>query len=91
MPEFPPDPAQAGVVAVASEPDGEGGRIFAYEGDPPRETGGLPDLDGLTHEEDLVSAMKELGYRLTMVGGGAGSGERRRFYFRKRDAADEEG
>lgn len=91
MPEFPPDPARAGVVAVASEPDGEDGRAFAYEGGPPDDAGDLPDLDDLAHEEELVNAMMELGYRLTMVGGGAGSGERRRFYFRKKEGEGEAG
>jgi len=78
---FPPDPRSAGVVVVASRSDGEGGRIFEFEGDPP-EDAGLPDPADLADEDDLVGRMKEAGYRLTMVGGGAASGEDRRFYFR---------
>lgn len=79
MPQFPPE--QEDVVVVSSEPDGEEGRRFTLEGD----AGDGFDLDagGIRHEDDLVAAMAERGYTLTMVGGGSRSDEVRRFYFRE--------
>lgn len=81
MPRFPPE--QGDVVVVSSEPDGEGGRRFLLEEEP---DDGL-DLEsaGVRHEDDLVAAMEERGYTLTMVGGGSRSDEVRRFYFRPTD------
>lgn len=84
MTEFPPD--RSDVVAVVSRQAGEDRRAFGFDGELPAEAGSLPDLGELRHESDLVAAMKERGYRLTMVGGGAGGDELRRFYFRKRQA-----
>lgn len=81
MPEFPPDTDE--VLAVASRQAGDDRRSFEYQGELPDDVDDLPDLSELVHENDLVAAMKDRGYRLTMVGGGAGSGELRRFYFRK--------
>lgn len=82
MASFPPE--RKDVVAVASRPaDGER-REFAFDGELPEERERLPDLQEIHHESDLVAAMKERGYRLTMVGGGAGGEDLRRFYFRKR-------
>lgn len=82
MTEFPPDRSE--VIAVVSRQAGESRRAFGFDGEPPADTGSLPDLGELHHENDLVAAMKERGYRLTMVGGGAGGDELRRFYFRRR-------
>jgi hypothetical protein len=84
MTDFPPD--REGVVAIASRQAGDDRRSFDFDGEPPDDAGELPDLSDFVHENDLVDAMKERGYRLTMVGGGAGSDELRRFYFRKRGA-----
>lgn len=81
MPDFPPDADD--VVSVASRQVDADHRSFELEGDLPEGEAELPDLAGIQHEADLVSAMKERGYRLTMVGGGAGSEELRRFYFRR--------
>lgn len=82
MPQFPPE--QDDVVVVRSEPDGEGGRRFRLEEEDDGD--GLElDADGVRHEDDLVAAMKERGYTLTMVGGGSRSDEVRRFYFRETD------
>lgn len=68
------------VVVVVSRPgDGET-RTFVVE---PPEEGPTPSLpDDLTRERDLVSHMRESGFRLTMIGGGSGPDEIRRFYFR---------
>jgi hypothetical protein len=81
MPDFPPDTED--VVAVVSRQAGDDVRSFELQGEAP-EGVDLPDFAEIIHENDLVAAMKELGYRLTMVGGGAGTGELRRFYFRRR-------
>lgn len=81
MPDFPPDTDE--VVTVASRQAGDDRRSFEYQGDLPDDAGELPELSEYEHENDLVAAMKERGYRLTMVGGGAGTGELRRFYFRR--------
>lgn len=80
MPDFPPESED--VVTVVSRQAGDDRRAFEYHGEP---SGGddLPELSEYVHENDLVAAMKERGFRLTMVGGGAGAGELRRFYFRK--------
>lgn len=80
MPSFPPE--QDDVVVVSSEPDGDGGRRFLLEEDP---TDDLDvDVSEIHHEDDLVAAMRERGFSLTMVGGGSRSDEVRRFYFRHR-------
>lgn len=84
MTEFPPDPGREGVVVVASSAVEGDRRAFSFESEPPDEADAVPGLDDILHENDLVDAMKERGYRLTMVGGGAGGEELRRFYFRKR-------
>lgn len=81
MPQFPPD--QDDVLVVSSEPAGEERRRFTVEEGP---TEGLDfDPSDLGHEDDLVAAMREGGYTLTMVGGGSRSDEVRRFYFRRPD------
>ena len=82
MADFPP--RTSGVVAITSRQADGDRRSFAFDGDRPDAADELPDLGELRHESDLVAAMKEHGYRLTMVGGGAGGDELRRFYFRKR-------
>lgn len=82
MPDFPPDTED--VVTIVSRQIGDDRRGFEYGGGPPSGDHDLPDLSDYVHENDLVAAMKERGYRLTMVGGGAGSDELRRFYFRRR-------
>lgn len=82
MADFPPNAPD--VVSIASRQEGEDRRAFGFDGEPPDRPGDLPDLSAIHHESDLVAAMKERGYRLTMVGGGAGGDELRRFYFRKR-------
>lgn len=82
MPDFPPQ--HGDVVAIASRQEGEDRRAFAFDGEPPQDMESLPDLSAIEHENQLVEAMRERGYRLTMVGGGAGGDELRRFYFRKR-------
>lgn len=84
MAHFPPDNAQ--VVRIASRQVEGDRRAFDFDAEPPEDAGALPDLSSIHHESDLVAAMKERGYRLTMVGGGAGGDELRRFYFRKRSA-----
>lgn len=81
MPDFPPQDGD--VVAIASRQEEEDRRSFAFDGEPPEELASLPDLSSIEHENQLVEEMREQGYRLTMVGGGAGSQELRRFYFRK--------
>lgn len=81
MPDFPPEADD--VIAVASRQVDADRRSFELEGEAPEEAGELPDFSALRHESDLVEAMKERGYRLTMVGGGAGTDELRRFYFRR--------
>lgn len=81
MPDFPPDAED--VVTVTSRMAGDDRRSFEYRGEPPDGDGELPELSDLRHENEMVAAMKDEGYRLTMVGGGAGSDEVRRFYFRK--------
>lgn len=83
MTDFPPDPGHEGVVVVASRAVEGDRRAFSFESEPPDDDA-VPGLDEILHESDLVDAMKERGYRLTMVGGGAGGEELRRFYFRKR-------
>lgn len=82
MPDFPPQTGD--VVAVASRQEGEGRRSFELEGELPADAAPLPDLSRIEHESQLVEEMRERGYRLTMVGGGAAGPEDRRFYFRKR-------
>ena len=84
MTEFPPDPRREGVVVVASRAAGDDRRAFSFESGPPGEGDTLPSLADCAHESDLVALMRERGYRLTMVGGGAGGRELRRFYFRRR-------
>lgn len=81
MPDFPPDSED--VVTVTSRQVGDDRRSFELQGDPPDDGDELPELADYEHESEMVAAMKEEGYRLTMVGGGAGTGELRRFYFRK--------
>lgn len=81
MPKFPPE--QDDVVVVSSEPDGDGGRRFRLEEGDGEGAGPGLDPDELRHEDDLVAAMEERGYTLTMVGGGSRSDEVRRFYFRE--------
>lgn len=81
MPDFPPDADE--VVTVTSRQVGDDRRRFELRGQRPDAAGELPDLSAFEHESDLVAAMKDAGYRLTMVGGGAGTGELRRFYFRR--------
>lgn len=81
MPDFPPDAED--VVTVTSRMAGDDRRNFEVLGEPPDDARGLPELSDLRHENEMVAAMKDGGYRLTMVGGGAGSDEVRRFYFRK--------
>lgn len=81
MPDFPPDTDD--VLSVASRQVDADHRDFEVEGDVPGDRGDLPDLSEIEHEADMVSAMKERGFRLTMVGGGAGTDELRRFYFRR--------
>ena len=81
MPDFPP--GDGDVVAIASRQADGDRRSFAFDGDPPADAGALPDLSRIEHENRLVEAMREHGFRLTMVGGGAGSHELRRFYFRR--------
>lgn len=80
MPDFPPEADD--VISVASRQVDADRRTFELEGEPPEAGGDLPELSGIQHEADLVAEMKERGYRLTMVGGGAGTDELRRFYFR---------
>ena len=82
MTDFPPQGSH--VVAIASRQADGDHRSFDFDGERPDVADELPDLGELRHESDLVAAMKERGYRLTMVGGGAGGDELRRFYFRKR-------
>lgn len=82
MPDFPPQ--RDDVVAIASRQEEGDRRSFTFDGEPPEDTSSLPDLSGIEHENQLVEAMRERGFRLTMVGGGAGGEELRRFYFRKR-------
>lgn len=84
MVHFPPDSAE--IVRIASRQLEGDRRAFEFDGEPPEDVAELPDLDAIHHESDLVAEMKEHGYRLTMVGGGAGGGELRRFYFRRRSA-----
>lgn len=81
MADFPPAEADD-VVSVASRQVDADHRSFELEGSPSDEEAELPDLSEIQHEADLVAAMKQRGYRLTMVGGGAGTDELRRFYFR---------
>ncbi len=80
MPDFPPEADD--VISVASRQVDADRRTFELEGEPPEDGDDLPELSGIQHEADLVAEMKERGYRLTMVGGGAGTDELRRFYFR---------
>lgn len=80
MPDFPPDADR--VVTITSRQIGDDRRSFELQGELPEDAGDLPALSDYEHESELVAAMKERGYRLTMVGGGAGTGELRRFYFR---------
>lgn len=82
MPDFPPQDGD--VVAIASRQAEKDRRSFSYDGEPPGDVDELPDLSRIEHEDQLVEAMREHGFRLTMVGGGAGSRELRRFYFRRR-------
>lgn len=83
MASFPPE--RKDVVTIASRPGERDLRDFTVDGELPEGIEGLPELDEIRHESDLVAAMKERGYRLTMVGGGAGGEDLRRFYFRKRE------
>ena len=82
MAEFPPQGSD--VVAITSRQADGDRRSFDFDGERPGAADELPDLRELQHESDLVAAMKEHGFRLTMVGGGAGGDELRRFYFRRR-------
>lgn len=77
---FPPE--EHDVVVFTSRPEGDDRRSFTLEEDP----SGRVDLDPdhLKHEDDLVEAMHERGFQLTMVGGGSRGDEVRRFYFRIR-------
>lgn len=84
MPEFPPDITDSDVVAVSSRRVDEERRSFSYDREPDGDGPALPELEGIEQEDELVEAFRERGYRLTMVGGGAGSGDVRRFYFRAR-------
>lgn len=79
MPRFPPDTRD--VVVVTSRQAGTDRRSFELEEESADEAR-LPDLGEIRHEKELVDSMKALGFRLTMVGGGAGGDELRRFYFR---------
>lgn len=79
MARFPPDTRD--VVVVTSRQAAEDRRSFELEDESADEVR-LPDLREIRHEKELVDAMKEVGFRLTMVGGGAGGDEVRRFYFR---------
>jgi hypothetical protein len=84
MTTFPPDPEERDLVAVKSVARPDGGRRFALEEGLGEEAAGLRELLGAQrHESDLVSAMREVGFHLTMIGGGASPEETRRFYFRK--------
>jgi hypothetical protein len=75
------------VVTVESVARPDGGRRFEAD------EGCDPELAALVrahrHESELVTAMREAGYRLTMVGGGAAPEETRRFYFRRMEDPDE--
>ena len=69
------------VVVVTSRPLPDGSRAFVVLTPEP---GAAPELPAdLSHEGELVRAMEEAGYRLSMVGGGSRIDEVRRFYFRK--------
>lgn len=81
MSDFPPQADD--VIAVASRQVDADRRTFELEEGAAGEADDLPRLSEIQHEADLVAKMKERGYHLTMVGGGAGSDEVRRFYFRK--------
>ncbi|MFQ5890784.1 MAG: hypothetical protein ACE5JR_12130 [Gemmatimonadota bacterium] len=70
-----------GVVVVTSRPAEEGARRFSLD----TSAEGAPALPAdLSHESELVAVMSELGYRLTMIGGGSRGDEVRRFYFRRK-------
>ncbi|HKK27432.1 MAG TPA: hypothetical protein VKB18_05085 [Gemmatimonadota bacterium] len=76
---FPPEGDD--VLTVGSRAREDGSRAFEIEGgDADGELEGL--VAGIRHESELVEALRERGWRLTMVGGGAASEEARRFYFR---------
>lgn len=77
---------QKEVVVFTSRPVGDGEREFDLDQDPTESV----DLDPATieHEDQLVAAMSDRGFQLTMVGGGSRSDEVRRFYFRRRSRAD---
>ena len=74
-------PGSEDVLTVESRPQEDGQRRFTL-----RAGAADPDLEellaGIGHESELVEALRERGWRLTMVGGGASGGEARRFYFR---------
>lgn len=77
---FPPE--EHDVVVFTSRPAGDDRRSFTLEEDP---TGRVElDPEDLQHEDDLVEAMDESGFQLTMVGGGSRGEDVRRFYFRIR-------
>lgn len=74
-------PESDDVLAVESRVDETGERRFELRGgaaDPALEE----LLAGIGHESELVEALGERGWKLTMVGGGASGRETRRFYFR---------
>lgn len=82
MPDFPPETSD--VLTVASRLVGDDRRAFELDPDGPDAPEGLPDLSEVATEDELIASMKERGWRLTMIGGGAGAGDLRRFYFRRR-------
>jgi len=83
----PGEPGREDVLTVESRVDESGERRFGLV-----DAGADPELAGLVeearHESELVEALRERGWRLTMVGGGASSDEVRRFYFRRSDGED---
>lgn len=74
------------VVVVVSQPTAGGERNFALDPVSPEEAPEPPAH--LRHESELIAWMKEKGLQLTMIGGGAGGEEVRRFYFRPRAEGD---
>lgn len=73
------------VLVVKSQARPDGGRWFGLEGseDVLEEELLREKVEAQRQEGDLVEALRELGYRLTMVGGGASAADTRRFYFRR--------
>lgn len=72
--------AEEHVVVVHSRPAGEA-RSFRID---PGTIGDAPSLPEVKDEDSLVAWMQERDYRLTMVGGGGGTADARRLYFRPR-------